>query len=73
MNLILQTEYGTIEMDCGAMDGSNLLFGGVGGMPGIKNPIIVAQRMVDEQKNGLLPLGRVPPSFLVGKGMDKYH
>jgi hypothetical protein len=35
---------------------------------GIRNPIVVARQLVDEQKNGLLPLGRVPPGFLVGNG-----
>jgi hypothetical protein len=35
---------------------------------GIRNPIVVARKLVDEQKKGLLPLGRVPPGFLVGVG-----
>ena len=50
------------------MDGSSLLFGAVGAMPGIKNPILVAKLLVREQQKGLLPLGRVPPGFLVGEG-----
>ncbi len=29
---------------------------------------MVARKLVDEQKKGLLPLGRVPPGFLVGVG-----
>lgn len=32
-------------------------------MPGIKNPIIVAKLLVQEQQKGLLPLGRVPPGL----------
>ncbi len=32
-----------------------------GAMPGIKNPILVAKMLVQEQQKGLLPLGRVPP------------
>merc|ERR1711874_882467 len=38
------------------------------GISGIKNPILVAQKLVEEQGKGLLPLGRVPPGFLVGEG-----
>jgi len=33
----------------------------LGAVPGIKNPILVAKMLVQEQQNGLLPLGRVPP------------
>jgi len=33
-------------------------------MPGIKNPILVAKLLVQEQQKGLLPLGRVPPGSL---------
>lgn len=62
------TESGTVEMDAGIMDGNSLLFGAVGAMPGIKNPIYVAKLLVEEQQKGLLPLGRVPPGFLVGEG-----
>jgi len=62
------TESGTVEMDAGIMDGSSLLFGAVGAMPGIKNPILVAKLLVREQQKGLLPLGRVPPGLLVGEG-----
>jgi taspase (threonine aspartase 1) len=59
------TEAGTVEMDAGLMDGSSLLFGAVGALAGVKNPVMVAQRLVEEQQKGLLPLGRVPPGFLV--------
>ena len=55
-------------MDAGIMDGSTLIFGAVGAMPGIKNPILVAKLLVEEQQKGMLPLGRVPPGFLVGEG-----
>ena len=37
------------------------LFSLLGAMPGIKNPILVAKMLVQEQQKGLLPLGRVPP------------
>eukprot|EP00095_Tigriopus_kingsejongensis_P000770 snap_masked-scaffold67_size430214-processed-gene-1.5 protein:Tk00770 transcript:snap_masked-scaffold67_size430214-processed-gene-1.5-mRNA-1 annotation:"threonine aspartase 1" len=63
-----RTEAGTVEMDAGIMDGQNLLFGAVGAMPEIKNPIVVAQLLIEEQRHGLLPLGRVPPGFMVGEG-----
>jgi len=62
------TELGTVEMDAGLMDGDSLLFGAVGAVPGISNPILVAKLLVQEQRKGLLPLGRVPPGFLVGEG-----
>ena len=66
------TESGTVEMDAGLMDGSSLLFGSVGAISGIKNPILVAQKLVEEQGKGLLPLGRVPPGFLVGEGAREW-
>ena len=43
------TELGTVEMDAGLMDGDSLLFGAVGAVPGIKNPIQVAKLLVLEQ------------------------
>ena len=39
-------------MDAGLMDGSNLLFGAVGAITEIKNPIRVARKLVDEQARG---------------------
>ena len=66
------TESGTVEMDAGLMDGSSLLFGSVGAISGVKNPILVAQKLVEEQGKGLLPLGRVPPGFLVGEGAREW-
>nr|XP_040570069.1 LOW QUALITY PROTEIN: threonine aspartase 1-like [Lepeophtheirus salmonis] len=62
------TESGSVEMDAGVMEGESCLFGAVGAIPGVKNPILVAKLLVQEQRDGLLPLGRVPPSFLVGEG-----
>ena len=66
------TESGTVEMDAGLMDGTSLLFGSVGAISGVKNPILVAQKLVEEQGKGLLPLGRVPPGFLVGEGATEW-
>ena len=65
-----QSESGTVEMDAGIMDGTSLLFGAVGAVPGIKNPIMVAQLMVEEQRKGLLPLGT--DDRLVGLGISLY-
>lgn len=66
------TESGSVEMDAGIMDGSSLLFGAVGAMPAIKNPIQVAKLLLQEQNKGLLPLGRVPPIFMVGDGAKEW-
>ena len=66
------TESGTVEMDAGLMDGTSLLFGSVGAISGVKNPILVANKLVEEQQKGLLPLGRVPPGFLVGEGATEW-
>jgi len=66
------TEAGTVEMDAGLMDGSSLIFGAVGAISGVKNPILVARKLVEEQQKGLLPLGRVPPGFLVGDGAREW-
>ena len=52
-------------MDAGIMDGTSLLFGAVGAIPGIKNPIMVAKLMVEEQQKGLLPLGTPLRRFCV--------
>ena len=51
-------------MDAGIMDGTSLLFGAVGAVPGIKNPIMVAKLMVEEQQKGLLPLGTAMRLFV---------
>ena len=58
-------------MDAGIMDGTSLLFGAVGAVPGIKNPIMVAQLMVEEQRKGLLPLGT--DDRLVGLGISLWN
>ncbi|KAI9253827.1 threonine aspartase 1-like protein [Phascolomyces articulosus] len=56
----------TVECDASVMDGGNLNFGAVGAVSGIKNPILAAQKMA--QQTTLLPLGRIPPTLLVGPG-----
>ncbi|XP_054720183.1 threonine aspartase 1-like [Uloborus diversus] len=59
---------GCVECDAGVMDGSSLNFGSVGALSNIKNPIRVAQKVLEEQNHGLLSFGRIPPCTLVGQG-----
>ena len=42
------TESGTVKMDDGLMGGTSLIFGSVGAISGVKNPILVAQKLVEE-------------------------
>ncbi|KAK3596494.1 hypothetical protein CHS0354_007400 [Potamilus streckersoni] len=58
----------TVECDASIMDGQSLLHGAVGALSGIQNPICLARKLVNVQKQGTLLLGRIPPSFLVGTG-----
>ncbi|XP_021379924.1 threonine aspartase 1-like isoform X2 [Mizuhopecten yessoensis] len=63
---------GEVECDASIMDGRSLLYGGAGCVTGVKNPILVARSLLDEQKKGCLSLGRLPPSVLVGEGARKW-
>ena len=60
-------------MDAGIMDGTSLLFGAVGAIPGIKNPIMVAKLMVEEQQKGLLPLGTPLRRFCAKMRMERVN
>ncbi|XP_072564861.1 threonine aspartase 1-like, partial [Paramormyrops kingsleyae] len=62
---------GEIECDASIMDGKSLQYGAVGALSGIKNPVLVANRLLSEALKGKLSAGRVPPCFLVGRGA--YH
>ncbi|KAJ8412742.1 hypothetical protein AAFF_G00116930 [Aldrovandia affinis] len=62
---------GEIECDASIMDGKSLHFGAVGALSGIKNPVMVANRLLQEAQKGKLSAGRIPPCFLVGRGA--YH
>ncbi|XP_072013914.1 threonine aspartase 1-like [Amphiura filiformis] len=64
--------HGNVECDASIMDGERLLFGAVGALSGVKNPISVAKEVVKEQIKGQMSLGRVPPSVLVGNGALKW-
>ncbi|CAL8103903.1 unnamed protein product [Orchesella dallaii] len=56
----------TIECDAGFMDGDGY-FGGVGALPGVRNPVLVAKSIADvHKKEKLFSCGRVPPNFMVG-------
>ncbi|XP_034206404.1 LOW QUALITY PROTEIN: putative threonine aspartase [Prunus dulcis] len=63
------TEDGHVECDASIMDGSSGVFGAVGAIPGVRNPIQVAALLAQEQMMGAPHLlGRIPPIFLVGEG-----
>uniref|UniRef100_A0A667YJ80 Taspase, threonine aspartase, 1 n=1 Tax=Myripristis murdjan TaxID=586833 RepID=A0A667YJ80_9TELE len=59
---------GEIECDASIMDGKSLHYGAVGAISGIKNPVLVANRLLNEAQKGKLSAGRIPPCFLVGQG-----
>ncbi|KAL2613956.1 hypothetical protein R1flu_025648 [Riccia fluitans] len=63
------TEDGSVECDASIMDGLTGAFGAVGAAPGISNAIEVAAALAKQSQGGLLPLGRIPPVFLVGDGV----
>ena len=65
------THDGHVECDASIMSGGGE-FGAVGAVQGIRNPISVARRLLEEQKKGLLSLGRIPPMFLVGEGAREW-
>ncbi|XP_043279966.1 threonine aspartase 1-like [Venturia canescens] len=58
---------GDVECDASVMDGSNCLFGALGAVSGIKNPIVLAKYLCQQQLRKRTH-GRIPPSFLVGSG-----
>ncbi|CAM0138424.1 unnamed protein product [Umbelopsis sp. WA50703] len=67
-NLTLQ---GTVECDASIMTDQGK-FAAVGAVTGVKNPIYVAQKLLEVAEEGLLPLGRVPPIFMVGGGAAEW-
>lgn len=63
---------GEVECDASIMDGKSLNYGAVGALSGIKNPVLVARRLLSETQKGKLSAGRIPPCFLVGKGAEQW-
>uniref|UniRef100_A0A7N6B7D0 Taspase, threonine aspartase, 1 n=1 Tax=Anabas testudineus TaxID=64144 RepID=A0A7N6B7D0_ANATE len=63
---------GEIECDASIMDGKSLQYGAVGAISGIKNPVLVANRLLSEAQKGKLSAGRIPPCFLVGLGAHEW-
>lgn len=63
---------GEIECDASIMDGKSLHYGAVGAISGIKNPVLVANRLLTEAQRGKLSAGRIPPCFLVGRGAHEW-
>ncbi|XP_056616596.1 threonine aspartase 1 [Triplophysa dalaica] len=63
---------GEIECDASIMDGKSLNYGAVGALSGIKNPVLVARRLLSEAQKGKLSAGRIPPCFLVGIGAEQW-
>ena len=61
---------GNVECDASLMDGHDLMFGAVGAVQSIKNPIEVA-RLVLERQREPMPLGLIAPNLLVGEGATK--
>lgn len=63
---------GEVECDASIMQG-NGAFGGVGAVQKIKNPVKAAHDIMKQEQQGLLPLGRIPPMFLVGEGATRWY
>lgn len=51
---------GAVECDASIIDGSNMHYGGVGAVSGIKNPISLA-KLICENQNLKMSFGRIPP------------
>lgn len=62
---------GQVECDASLMDGKDLLFGAVGALTSIKNPIKAANFILNHQRIQM-PLGLISPNFLVGDGAKKF-
>ena len=56
---------GYVECDASVMNGSDLNFGAVGAVSGVKNPVLLAKKICCNQNNAL-ELGRIPPRYPLG-------
>ncbi|KAK6183014.1 hypothetical protein SNE40_010570 [Patella caerulea] len=66
------TMNGMVECDASIIDGQTSLFGIVGCLQGVKNPIKAAKKLIEKQQSDNLSHGRIPPSVLVGHGARKW-
>lgn len=62
------TKLGTVECDASIMDGNSSAFGAVGALKGIRNPIQVANKLLEGDMTGPSALGLISPIFLAGEG-----
>lgn len=62
---------GNVECDASLMDGSDLMFGAVGALQSVKNPIEAAYCVLNSQRTPM-PLGLIAPNFLVGESASKW-
>lgn len=62
---------GSAECDASIMEGESLGWAGVGALPGIKNPIVVARELLASSKEKP-PCGLVPPMLLVGSAAKSW-
>lgn len=63
---------GQVECDASLMDGSDLMFGAVGAIQSVKNPIEAAYHVLKNQRDAPMPLGLIAPNFLVGESASKW-
>ncbi|XP_050404577.1 threonine aspartase 1 [Patella vulgata] len=66
------TMNGMVECDASIIDGQTSLFGIVGCLQGVRNPIKAAKKLIEKQQSDNLSHGRIPPSVLVGHGARKW-
>lgn len=64
------TATGEVELDAAIMLGNNLKFGGVAGIRGFKNPILIARKVM-EKTDHLLLVGRGAEEFAIIEGFKR--
>lgn len=63
---------GQVECDASLMDGTDLMFGSVGAIQSVKNPIEASYHVLKNQRETSLPLGLIAPNFLVGESASRW-
>ena len=66
------TNQGTVELDATVMMSEPLLFGSVGALPGFKNPILVARKLLDLQRKARIFSDLLPACFLAGESASDW-